>query len=574
LRLSEVGPFSAAISWKTDKPTAITIRFGEGKLFDHEVLEPHSTMEHHIALTGLKPSTIYFYRIEPAGITATFRSTPGQDGAFDILVLDGTSRACKEPESSFASLPDVIVLAGPCEGSIARKKQSVLTVSIPQSGVRILQYGNSQILLARDLQTAEEQPIEEADKNLRTIIIVPSAPQVVPMHADHVVLWPLGARRGTQNFVWDASKTAWFEIDAFEIARVDGDAQNRERTVIVDAPPETKKTCLYCNRLLESGRYEQSIGWYRDFIAENKDRHAMEDAYFSIAQILDEKLFRFNAALQEYEEFLRHYPSSRRASLVKYRVDYLHNHSDGDFEPLRQFEIAKSEFAKNNPGPSVKRVEHLVKEYPNAVISDEALFWLGHTFEPTDSEQAVLRYRELIARFPHGEYAALAAIAIGDIFYKDKLYKSAIEAYTSASQIVPDTYRISVADKLRKSRRNVTREIVRWLAGAVLSLWLALTIFWHPRPARRDLLALMAVSLAYIAVGGAYFTIAYEKAGDLIVPMSVLGASMCVVFLWNRILSRKKGQRAWIVAAHALTCSLAAAYLVLYSFHYLYVFGV
>ena len=96
LRLVEVEPFSATLEWSTASPTACRILYGEGALFDRELVEEKPSVKHRATLTGLKPATRYTYRFDPGGPVVPFRTAPGKDGAFDLVVLDPASPLCSE----------------------------------------------------------------------------------------------------------------------------------------------------------------------------------------------------------------------------------------------------------------------------------------------------------------------------------------------------------------------------------------------------------------------------------------------------------------------------------------------
>ncbi len=324
---------------------------------------------------------------------------------------------------------------------------------------------------------------------------------------------------------------------------------------------------------MESGRYEESVAWYRDFIVGNKDRYAVEDAVFSIARILDENLFRYPAAMDAYREFLGLYPASRRASLARYRLEYLLARSDRDFEPLARFERAKANLVAADPLPAASEVESLLADFPDTAVAEDASFWLGHLLERVEPDRARVHYGALLERFPSGENAALASIALGDMDYRAKSYRRAIRAYETALTIVPRKYRVAVLDKIRKSRRNVKREVARYAAWLTLAGWLAVTIGLRVYPSGRDLRAASIVLAAYGFAGGLYLAITYDRSGVLLPTLSVLAAAMGLVFLWNRTLSRGSRSRPWMWLAHAVMASVSALYLVLYHFHYLYVLG-
>ena len=569
VRIEKLGPFVATVAFRSDVPAKFTIEYGEGTIFDRSVSDTGETTDHKINITGLKPSTMYTYRIVSTGFSAAFRSGPGSDGAFDLMVLGPQSSACKTDVPD-ENRPDLLLLTGDCPAGLGKDEASVFTQKLSEG--RKYELGKATIYAAPTAADLAKVPEARADRV--QIVATSKLPQTVPANlTGAVVVSPEGFVYNETRQAWTDATVAWIEVDAFEVAWAHGDGEQRQRSVIIEAPPETKKSCLYCDRLLESGRYEESIRWYRNFIEENKG-HEVEDAWFSIARILDEKLFRYRDAVEAYSDFLARFPGNRKATLARYRLDFLKGRSDHNFEPLRTFEKAKAELVRDNPQPSIDSVEALLKKWPDANVAEDALFWLGNLLQESAPDTAVDHFSTLIKRFPKSENGAMAAIAIGDIYYRDKKYNKAVAAYEQAAQIVPETYKISIADKMRKSHRNIKREIARYGSWALLAFWAVLLVVMKGKPRAKDLWAALIAFALYALIGGIYFAITYEKT-NLLVPMMVaLFPSMSVVFLWNRALANAEKSRGWLVMLHAVSTSAAVVYLVLYQFHQLYVFGI
>ena len=575
LRIAKIGPFSAVIQWNSPVAASFEMAFGEGTLLDRQLDSTPASTSHRVALTGLKPSTRYSYRIEPVGLTATFRTAPSTDGSFDLMILDADSPACKSKTSEKDPDPDIVVFSGSCAGEVGRKPESVFTVSIPATGGTPIQFGGSLLILGKDLPNALQAQIDPESASLRKIFLLSALPSAVPASLiENAVCAPGGCFFKGKTIASEPDKTSRLEVDTFEVAWILGTGNDRTRRVVIEAPPETKKNCLYCDRLMESGRYEESIAWYKDFIATTPSMSAQEDPYFSMAQILDEKLFRYGEAIDAYRVFLEYYPKSRKRVLAQYRLDYLLLHDDLDFAPLAAFERAKAGLVRNDPIPTVEAVEKILTLYPDATVAPEILFWLGNLLETSHPERSRIHYNTLIQRFPTKENALVAAIALGDILYREKNFRDATVAYEKASQIAPKSYGISILEKLRKSKRNILRENIRWASWIVLAGWLIATLVLRAGPTWKELKAAGILLAAYGFAGGIYFAVNYEKARALILSVSVLAVLMTIVFSWNRALSKTGKKGAWFfVMAHALTCSLAVVYLTMYYFHQVYIFG-
>ena len=572
VRLADVGPFSARLDVAFSSPSAVTVHYGEGHLFDRATGAETPAPRHRVELTGLRPSTLYRYKIEPGGLVSSFRSAPRADGAFDLVLLSPEHTACMAQAENPPLWPDVVLLSGPCQGPLVKHPDERLVRPLPDQAETLV-FGDVEIRLRPDprelTETSESGTVPQGKRRL---FVLAKEPAVLPETAS-VVLTPTAAFVHGKRIAWPKGLAAWLEVDAFEIAWVNAEQDKRERLVLVEAPPEARKTCLYCDRLLESGRYEESLAWYERFAVENPTNPgAQEDAAFNLARILDEKLFRYADARNRYTSFLSAFPQSRRATLIRYRLDYLNAYQDMDFEPLRRFEKAKAQRLADNPLPAARQVEAMLQEYPQAAVGQEALFWLGHLLEDIEPERAVRHYESLIERFPGTENAALSSIALGDMAYKDKRYEKAASLYQRASILAGGGYQVSIADKLSKSKRNVKREWVRWGSWLTLLAWAAFTVLFGGKPRRADLKT-SAVTASLYALGfGAYFLIDYEKALPVVGVMGTALAASMLVFFWNRTLFRDGSHG--LAAIHGLSGTLSVWYLSLYHWHYLYVFGV
>ncbi len=576
LRFETIGPFTATLSWNSETPQTFVVEYGEGDLLDRQVEDKEKSTRHQLTLTGLKPATRYGYRLHKHDKIKYFRTAPGKDGVFDLIVLSTSSPACKNQDPFTSSRPDIIANLAPQQCSLDENASTGLIKNLSGETVVRFNYGRYEIVLAADTvslgRTIAERP---PSAGAPLLAIGPAIPEYDAQRDENVLYVSDRAYRYRERAATlTENQLMWLEIDAFEVAQVHGVGLERMREVIIAAPPETKKSCLFCNRLLEAGRYLESLEWYRTFIRENEERHAVEDAYYSLARILDEKLFDYPQAIAAYNDFMARYPDSRRTILIKYRLDYLATHADNDYFPLRRFEQVKSALVRDNVMPTVLEVEKLVDAFPQSSVTAEALYWLGHILEQTDAVRAQAHYRTLIDRFPQSENAAMAAIALGDIHYRAKEYRQAITAYNQALAVVPANFHLSVKDKLRKSDRNIGREQNRYAAWMILGGWLLLSFFWRVIPSKRDWLTAIVVLTLFGFAGGLFFFLTYERTNILLPPVAAMATGTSALVLWNNALAgMSRRGRMIVVMAHALTAPPAMLFLLLYHFHQLYVFG-
>ncbi len=575
VRLAEAEAFSVALSCTTAEKTGLVLSYGEGFLFDRQAFVRKPATEHFIRIQGLKPSTRYRYRFSPNGEIRSFRTAPQEDGVFDLVFLDEASAGTSTESSGAASLPDLVLTVGNISTGLASHPAEILTKPIPDSGTLRLVYGSVIILAAKDAESARKALEKEEQDGKRIMILLPALPQTPnPAFEKAILLSPREASYQGRIVSWAADQPAWLEVDAFEIAWVHGSSDKRERRVVVEAPPDARRSCLFCDRLMESGRYEESIRWYENFIAENSESpESVADARFSIAGIYDSKLFRYREAIAMYNDFLANHPGSRRAALARFRIEQLNRYSGDDFAPLGAFERAKAQLDPKKPEEAAQKVEDVLKKYPEAAIAEEALFWLGHLLEQIQPEKARGFYEELMRRYPKSENAAMSAVSLGDMDYMSKNYSSAMVRYETALSLTPEKYHVPIKEKLAKSARNVWRERARWTSWILLAFWLVLSAVYRARPHLRDMLTGSLILSVYVLLFGVYFIKHYESAEDIVLPVAAAALSSTLILMWNRALMHS-GIRTCAVVLHLVTATAAAIFLVMYHFHMLFPFGI
>ena len=133
---------------------------------------------------------------------------------------------------------------------------------------------------------------------------------------------------------------------------------------IKETPEAVKRSCVYCRKLLDTQRFQESIDWYRKFIAEFGARYMVDDAQFEIANIYDQYLFDYPAALKEYQKLIQNYPNSSKVRQARQRIEYINQYTDFNFEPLRIFEKAKSQTYQRDKAQAVAEVGDYSSQIP------------------------------------------------------------------------------------------------------------------------------------------------------------------------------------------------------------------
>jgi len=181
------------------------------------------------------------------------------------------------------------------------------------------------------------------------------------------------------------------------------------------ATPEPVATLDFANGLYARKMYSAATDEYAKFIAVNPDSTEVSLARFRLA---DSKFFLkdyANAAL-EFESFLKDFPTDSRAPLARFRIASAYLVTDRATEATPLF-LALS----------------VDESDPN--LRAASLFYLAKCLEKQGQDQAAsARLEKLIKLYPHNEYAAYAALALGDQKRKAGDSEGAIHLYETAAR--------------------------------------------------------------------------------------------------------------------------------------------
>lgn len=275
--------------------------------------------------------------------------------------------------------------------------------------------------------------------------------------------------------------------------RIDVDAESA-RAVFIDENREValkktlfkqKRTCEQCRRLADKGAYEESVQAYKEFIETHAGHFQIDDAYFAIAEIFDEKLFRFADALVWYRCLINEYPDGTLTPLANQRIRFLSAYSDCNYEPLARFErIRKIEFARKEHRPEdrsrlLEQVKSIINEYPNSNLAPVMQYWLANQYRQTDADKAVDAYITLQLKYPNFPEAKEVLADIGQTYYEAGRYDEAIEVYKEALSKLPsleDTIKAQIA----RCKRNIRRNHISLLCFGVFALFGGLGVLIRP----------------------------------------------------------------------------------------------
>jgi len=492
------------------------------------------TRQHEITITGLNPDTLYTYWIGENGKHYRFQTQPPVNTPFSFIMVYGdfsqqvTHLLNTEVPGFFICLNRIADAPDPFPGVRAYvpvfglagagrpgTSPPVLTWKLDWGGLRLIFIHNfdrlSQLLDTPAPHTfgividagllAAFSSSQKAD---------PDSIRATKLHAS---LAAHNQRNPTRpaSFAWIlGSKEGVVEVDGIQYlgipvdkegpagqgkaVRVDIDVESaravfldEQKEFLLRTPPiKGKRTCHQCRRLADKGAYEASIHAYKEFIENNLGHYQIDDAYFAIAEIYDEKLFIFTEAVAWYQRLIKEHPTGTLTALASQRIKYLSQYSDYDFKPLQAFErIRKIDFSRKKGQIQeqlelLKQVENMIKEYPGCNLSPVMRHWLANRFRQFSIDKALESYRILKEKYPDSPEAKEVSLEMGETYYNAGLYKEALQTYQQALGELPGKKKTIIA-RINRSKRNIRREVLAVLAWIIAAIFCALTFLLPPR---------------------------------------------------------------------------------------------
>ena len=486
-----------------------------------DTLGPSS--RHKVIITGLKPSARYTYWIGKSKSRFQFQTQPALASPFSFLIASGSlgerivSLVSSEVPEFIISLSEAdqqtdyfsqvrpyIPIYGPdgVDSPFLRATEQAGSTGLWKldwGGLRLIfTDGSEKITTMLDTPAAHTLGVISSTIEIdKEAIEKTELHSILVAHNKRVPNRPAAfvAAVGESKEAVEIDGIQYFGIDANskKAVRVDVDVESVRavflddgREVVLKSPPlKEKRTCAECRRLADKGAYEDSIKAYKDFIASHQGHFQIGDAYFAIASIYDEKLFKFTEALQWYNLLLDKYPTGTLAPLAKQRTKYLSTYCDYNYEPLAQFDrIRKIEFARKKHiaeerNKLLVQVESIINKYPDSKLAPAMQYWLANQYRQSDPDKAVQAYQQLRDKYPNSPAAQDILIEIGQTYYDAGRYHQAIEVYTKALAELP-AHQETVKAQIARSVRNIRRDKIALICWGVLALIGGLTILVKP----------------------------------------------------------------------------------------------
>ncbi|MFC2155663.1 hypothetical protein ACFLRB_04145, partial [Acidobacteriota bacterium] len=541
----KTGPSQVTIGWLSQKAYRGSVFYRlagtEGKP-SAAVESPGETRQHEVIVTGLKPGTHYTYWIGEVGEQFRFRTQPpvnkpftfmmavgdltGEVGqavqaeVFDFLVSLTPVKKTGQYAGIRATIPvfdpaGILAIAGETPGQ-SETKPPGLTWKLDWGALRLVFMDNLD-KLAGLLDTPAPHTfgiltypgVLDAYKPSGKVDL--DSTRASNLHAALMIHNRKNPTRPASFVFVLGTKDDKLEVDDIQYVgipvevtegtagigkaiRVDVDVENiravfldtREEIVLRMPPLKGRRTCLECRRLAAKGAYQTSIKAYKEFTETNAGHYQIDDAYFAIAEIYDEKLFLFHEALQWYQRLIDEYPAGSLTPLARQRTTFLTQYSTHELKLLRRFEqIRKVEFSRKKDQEEelvklLEEVETTIKENPGSKLAPVMQHWVANRYRQFSMDKALTAYRILKEKYPGSVEAKEAAIEIGETYYNAGLYKEALTAYRKALQELPGSAK-TINSQIKRTKRNIRRDVLAILFWAFLLLLTAVVILIKPR---------------------------------------------------------------------------------------------
>ena len=644
-RILELEKFRVRILWNTDKASQGQIWCGAVDQPEQSVVEKGKRELHIAEIGGLMPETVYNYRFEKESQeNYSFKTASQGESAFRFLIYDQDQVFKGVATDQFVQaintqLPDFIILSG----QLATKRYipeereffSNLTIAnripifimpdtkdikdresyeyyrklLPRANNGLdyaMDFGNSRFILLNQGFKAAKLSVKERGAWLKA--------QLTQNRPTHVFIVSPSSDLATELTRILTEQSAAQKIDAiFNIGKpstkITGTKviDNQQKYIVIDVdgagvtgtmarpgqtemdivtiketPEAVKRSCVYCRKLLDTQRFQESIDWYRKFIAEFGARYMVDDAQFEIANIYDQYLFDYPAALKEYQKLIQNYPNSSKVRQARQRIEYINQYTDFNFEPLRIFEKAKSQTYQRDKAQAVADVETIQAKYPGSKLEPQVLFWLGYTTTEKDLKKASSYFRQIIAKYPGQAITTEAWIGLGDAYYQHQKFHDSISAYESGLKSSGNPFDFGLLDKVRKSKRNILRVGLMNSFTLIILLVYLLAILRRPRYLNHAELKMTFYTFLVYLVGGVLaWGVYYRNYPELLrlIPiLALVGATVpgVTAALARKYISQLPEVLRIIYTSLATMLLSAMVYLVFLYFyyqHYLATFG-
>lgn len=625
--IHQITPSGVTVSWSSAKPYKGQVFYKPSGTQTRALSAAEKTSDgrdHEIKISGLKPGTYYTYWMAEKGKRFRFKTQPPVNTPFSFLMFSGDGSGRLE-QLMKSEVPDFLLSLNPRpeeSGGLSDIKAFLPVFQLNR--IRNLDWAGLRLIVLRGSSELEKLPLLLSTEAPHTFGIIADAGLTGAAIVSSVLHTSLLAHNKQHPaspasfvFVLGTDKSNMDKLDDMEIdgirylglhpgkqvtggkleaIRIDVDVEST-RAVFIDEgkeialrnpPLRGKRSCHECRRLADKGAYKQSIKAYTEFIENNAGHYQIDDAYFAIAELYDEKLFQFNEAMTWYRRLIDEHPSGTLTALANQRIAYLSRFSDFQFKPLQAFErIRKVDFSRKEgqPGEQLKlleQVETLIDKYPDCKLAPVMRHWLANRYREFSIEKALASFETLREKYPDSAESAEISLEIGETYYNAGHYKEAIKIYQTALAELPGKKKTIIA-RINRSKRNIRRVKLAYGSWIILALLCLLTFWLKPMgldfsAIGRGLLIFIILAILLLFAGWLireqFPSNAQMWTFALLFPAAAALSSFFSFNLAQKTAAARRGLRIVIGGLSGIVFFLSGFYLVIYyvSVHYLTVF--
>lgn len=144
---------------------------------------------------------------------------------------------------------------------------------------------------------------------------------------------------------------------------------------------------------------------------------------YQVSALCQFNLGEFKGAIEDFRYIIKNFPT---------QTTLINN---------AKLNIAKSYYKMNNTKEAIKRFTQIITKNPQSLAAQEAYLWLGdHYLEKREFKTADKFYQEFIDTYPGSAKYDLALFQLGQSFYAQEKYDTALEVLNKVSRKDPEIY--------------------------------------------------------------------------------------------------------------------------------------
>lgn len=579
--IKNVTRFSATITWTTQKPVKGRIQWKDAQGKGNIESEHKRTTLHSVTLTGLLPEKVYTYSINTMPDTNfTFRTAPKAGSPFRFCIINQHDFSFKKIESF---CPDFIILTD--SGNVLQNKmlQHFNSQTPVLSGPARFEWSNAYILVNAEKDISLVDTIE----NNLIIVVSDTAQKPHNLHNKDVSLIVFHTltdsvsidTASSYSLVSTGSRSVGVEVQGDEVRAGFGQDCDKLNFLLKKGTMTFEKTCVLCRRLMEQKSYKKSVEYYQKFILENPAQKLHDDALYQIAFIYDTYLFDFKKAITSYTRLLSMFPGSQLSQIAEIRLNYLNSHKDYHFEPLTVFEKNKLNYRNKKDRKSLETIEKLLQKYSDCSIRNEILMWLGSVYSHTNWKKSISFLAQLTHDSLPDNIFYDAAFKIGTILYNANKFKKSEVYHRQLLQKFPDNASV-LQIKIDRSIRNQKREILSICSILAVVAVMLITFFMKPLGFSINYGKSFFWAGCMYGITALLITGLFHESLKQTIPFTLITITLMMIinFVSRQLLYKLNTQviskmtTFLITGMVTLLLTIAAFYISLKQFHYLFVF--